>query len=69
VLGALDLDGGDRGALEGGEQHAPEAVAHGGAEAALEGLDGETAEGVALELGVGDDPGGQLHTAPANSHG
>src|SRR5690606_24478179 len=70
VLRALDLDADDRGPLDGREEDAPEAVANGGAEAALERLDKEAAEAVALELRVGDDPAREFHPTPtyASAH-
>lgn len=55
MRGALNLDGGDGGALKGGEQDSAERVADGGAKATLERLDGEASVDVAAELRIGDD--------------
>ena len=68
VLDALDLDLGDRAALQAGEQDPPQAVADGVAEAAFEGLDVELAEGVGQGLAVADDPAGQFEATPTNTH-
>ena len=50
MLHALDADGRDGGALQRGQEHPPEAVAEGVAEAAVERLDLEAAEGLAGRL-------------------
>ena len=68
VLHALDLDLGDRAALQAGEQDPPQAVAHGVAEAAFERLDVELAEGVGQGLAVADDPAGQFEATPTDTH-
>ena len=68
VLDALDLDLGDGAALQAGEQDAPQAVADGVAEAALEGLDVELAERVGQRVAVADDPAGQFEATPTNTH-
>jgi hypothetical protein len=58
VRRALDLHGGDRGALDRGEQHAPQAVADRVPEAALERLDDEPAVRAGQALRVGQDLAG-----------
>ena len=68
VSHALDLDLGDRSALNRGEQHATKAVANGGAEAWLEWFRGETRKGARAALGIGNDVGGQFEPAPAKMH-
>src|SRR5690606_710502 len=68
VLGALDLDGGDGGALDAGEQDAAEGVADGGAEAALERLDDKAPEVRVIHLRVADDAGGKFKATPADTH-
>src|SRR5262249_8618959 len=68
VLDAQDLDPGDRAPLQAGEEDPPEAIAHGVAEAALEGLDVELAEGIGQRLAVADDPAGQFEATPTNTH-
>src|SRR5262249_17038207 len=68
VLDVLDLDAGDGTALQRGQQHAPQAVADRGAQAALERLDGELAVGVRQRRAVADHAAGQLQATPSNSH-
>src|SRR5262249_9461909 len=68
VLHALDLDLRNRAAFEAREQDAPQAVADGHAEAALERLDVELTVGVGERAAVGVDLARQLQPAPANSH-
>jgi hypothetical protein len=52
MLHAFDAHGGDSRAFNGAEQHAPEAVADGGAEAALEWLGRELAKPVGESFGI-----------------
>ena len=67
VRDALDLDRGDRGALERREQHAAQRVAEGVAEAAVERLDHE--DTAALVDFLVDDPRNlEIHQAGACSH-
>jgi hypothetical protein len=68
VLGAGDPDAGDRSALEAREEDATEAVADGGAEAALERLDHEPPSGV-VPVVIGHDAGRKFQASPANPHG
>ena len=68
MLDAQDLDLGDGAALQAREQDPPQAVADGMAEAALERLDVELAEGVGQRLAVADDPAGQFEATPTNTH-
>src|SRR5262249_13997307 len=60
----LDLHRGDRGALERAQEHAPERVAQGGPEAALERLGDELAVGLREGLGVDLHPPGLDEIAP-----
>ena len=69
VLHALDLDLGDRAALQAGQEDAPQAVADRDAEAAFERLDVELAVGVGQRLAVADDPAGQFQATPTDAHG
>ena len=55
-------------ALQAREQNPPQAVADGVAEAALERLDVELAEGVGQGLAAADDPAGQFEATPTNTH-
>ena len=64
VQHAVDLDGGDRRALDRGEQHAPQRVADRRAEAALERLRVEPAEPVGERLALELEPLGSLKTFP-----
>ncbi len=64
VLHALDLDARDGTALQAGEQDAPQAVADGDAEAALERLGVELAVGVGQRFAVADTTVGQLQATP-----
>ena len=64
VQHAVDLDGGDRRAFDRGEQHAPQRVADGRAEAALERLRVEPAEPVGERLAFELEPLGSLKTFP-----
>ncbi len=64
VLDPLDLHRGDRGALQRREQHAPQRVAEGDAEAALERLRDELAVGVGEGLLVDRQPAGLDEVAP-----
>ena len=50
------------------EQDSPEAVAHGMAEATLEGLDVELAEGISQGLADANDSTGQFEATPTNTH-
>src|SRR5581483_1804773 len=68
VQHAFNFDRGDRCALDRGEQHAPQRIADGGAEAAFEGLRPEAAVLVAERLGVYREALGFLKTFPKN-HG
>src|SRR5262249_39702153 len=68
VLHALDLDAGDRAALQAGEQDPPQAVADGHAEAALERLGVELAVRVRQGAPVRHHAVGQLQATPANAH-
>src|SRR5262249_20256548 len=68
VLNTQDLDPGDGAALQAREQDSPEAVAHGVAEAALEGLDVELSEGVGQGVAEANDPAGQFEATPTNTH-
>ncbi len=54
VRHAFDADGGDGGAFDGAEQHAAQAGADGGPEAAFERLGGEHAVALGERFGVGD---------------
>jgi hypothetical protein len=54
VLDALDADGGDGGAFDGAEQNTAQAVADGGAEAALERLRRKHAIPLGESFGIGD---------------
>ena len=69
VLGTLDLDAGDRGALQGGQQDAAKRVTNGRAEATLEGLDGELSVCIGKRLFIGDHTVGKFQSTPANTHG
>ena len=60
VLDAFDADGGDGRAFDGAQQHAPQAVADGGAEAALERLGREHAIPLREGFGIGDQSFGFL---------
>ena len=64
VQHAVDLHGGDRRALDRGEQHAPQRVADGRAEAALERLRVEPAEPIGERLALELEPLGSLKTFP-----
>src|SRR5581483_634286 len=66
VQHAFDFDRGDGRALDRGEQHAPQRIADGGAEAAFEGLRPEAAVLVAERLGVYREALGFLKTFPKN---
>src|SRR5262249_39063236 len=68
VLDALDLDPRDGAALQAGEEDAPEAVADGHAEAALERLGVELPVGVGERAALGLNPARQLQPAPPNTH-
>ena len=68
VLGVVDLDLGDRAALEAREQHAAEAVAHRGAEAALERLRHELAVGRREGLLLAGDHARQFESTPTDMH-
>ena len=68
VLGAADLDLRDRAAFQAGQEHAPQAVADGHAEAALEGLGHKLAVCARQGGGVNIDDAGKLETAPTNVH-
>ena len=59
---AVDLDGGDRRAFDRGQQHATQAVADGGAEAALERLRVEATEAIGQRLAFEIEPLGALKT-------
>ncbi len=54
MLDAFDAHGGNGRAFNGAQQHAPQAVADGGAEAALERLGGEHAIPLGESIGIGD---------------
>ena len=69
VLHALDLDARDGTALQAGEQNAPQAIADGDAEAALERLGAELAVGVSQRATVADDAVGKLQSPPTDTHG
>ena len=64
VQHAVDLDGGDRRAFDRGQQHAPQRVADGRAEAALERLRVEPAEPIGQRLALELQPLGSLKTFP-----
>jgi hypothetical protein len=66
VRDALDLDGGDGGSLERGEQHAAQRVAERVAEAAVERFDDEDAA-VLVDLFVDDPRDLEVHQAGACS--
>src|SRR5581483_9698831 len=66
VQHAFDFDRGDGRALDRGEQHAPQRIADGGAEAAFEGLRPEAAVLVAERLGVYREALGFLKNFPKN---
>src|SRR5581483_10474283 len=66
VQHAFDFDRGDGRALDRGEQHAPQRIADGGAEAAFEGLRPDAAVLVAERLGVYREALGFLKTFPKN---
>src|SRR5712692_3873310 len=68
VLHSLDADGGDRRALQRGEQHAPERVPQGDAETALERLGDELAVGVGEGLLIDRQPAGLDQVAPVLGH-
>ena len=68
VLDAFDADGGDGRALDGAQQHAPQAVADGGAETALEWLRGEHAIPVREGFGIGDQSFGFLESLEHNEN-
>src|SRR5262249_51174626 len=68
VLDARDLHVRDRGALEGGEEHAAQAVADRRAEAALEGLGDEQAVSLVAPALVEDDAVRELESPPADAH-
>ncbi len=54
MLDPFDAHGGDGGAFDGAQQHAPQAIADGGAEAALKRLRREHAVPIREGFGVGD---------------
>src|SRR5258706_9098555 len=64
VQHAVDLDRGDRRALNRRQQHPAQGVADGGAEAALEGLRVEAAEPIGERLAFELEPLGSLKTFP-----
>src|SRR5699024_7354107 len=66
--GALDVHGRDGRAFQAGQQDAAQAIAHGGAEAAFERLDGEFAVFVRIDLLIGVNTMGQFQTSPTNTH-
>ena len=68
VLGALDAHGGDRGALERGQQHAAQGVADGAAVAGLEGLGDELGIGRGGRGFVLDDELGHLEPVQSGTH-
>jgi hypothetical protein len=68
VVGAFDFHLADGGAFKRRKQDAPQAVADGGAKAALKGLGGELAIGVRGDLLVAGNARGKLQTTPSNSH-
>jgi hypothetical protein len=68
VVRAFELDVGDGGSFQAGEEDTPEAVTDGGAEAALEGLGHEFPIGVGGNVRITDNPGRQFQTTPTNSH-
>ena len=74
VLHTLDLDAGDRAALQAGEQDAPQAVADGHAEAAFKRLGQELAIGGGIDIlcvrrPIAHHTVGQLQATPSDSHG
>jgi hypothetical protein len=70
VKSAVDADRGDGGPLQRREQHAPECVADGDSEAALQGLAGELAVEVRRRLRLDGDALGADEVAPVTArHG
>src|SRR5690606_390500 len=68
VVGPRDAGVRDRGALEAAEQDAAEAVADGGAEAALKRLDREAPVDVAAGAFVANHTRGKFESTPSNTH-
>ena len=68
VLHALDLDARDGAAFQAGEEHAPQTVADGHAEAAFERLGDEFAVGIGQSLAFAGQPVGQFQPTPFDTH-
>ena len=68
VIDSLDLDRGDGGTFERGEEHAAERVADGVAVAGLEGFRGEFRVGVGGSLLILDERLGHFETSKTNWH-
>ena len=68
VMNPVNLDLGDRAAFQAREQDPAQAVTDGVAEATLERLDVELAEGVGQRFAIADDPAGQFESTPTNTH-
>ena len=68
VEGARHLDLGDSTALETRQQHPPQTVADGRAEAALEWLGNELAIGSRKRFLIGHNRAGELEASPTNMH-